>query len=377
MIDSMFVALSGMFGHERALSVISNNVSNMNTAGFRRSTLDFSDVFTHSPNTRLPDGRFVGQQGTGEGVKARSTLLDLRPGELDRSGRGLDLMLQGAGYFVLQDEHGAVSYTRDGSFEFDADGVLVVRGESTRVMSRNAAGELVPLTLANLTTSAPKATANVVMTGTLVAPTDDANNPVSVEPVTVFDAKGVKHALKLSFARSTVSAGNLIEWTMTVLEGDQELGTGSLQFIANFPAFTDPLRVTLALAGSDPLEVAFDFSGVTGQPNGQPLAVQSQDGFGRGTVSAETFDAQGVLQLSYSNGQKASGPKLVLAQIADEDGLAQANGSRLEYRGAHPVALREAGDDLKVVAQALERSNVDLSLEFTQLILMQRGYQAS
>jgi flagellar hook protein FlgE len=138
------------------------------------------------------------------------------------------------------------------------------------------------------------------------------------------------------------------------------------------------------------LSVTFDFSGATSlaasssggssdptSPKKSTLAVQSQDGFGTGNLTGEKFDANGVLKLSYSNGQTTDGPKLVLASIADLGAITEIGNSQFTYHGAQPAILRSAGDDLKVVSGSLEGSNVDLTREFSELILMQRGYQAS
>src|SRR4051812_37137181 len=108
MIDSMLIALSGMQGHQRGLNVISNNISNMNTPGFRGSAVSFADLFTGSDQRSLPDGRLVSQQGSNGGVDASRVQLDLRAGDLQQTGRNLDLGLQGNGFFVVQDAQGAI-----------------------------------------------------------------------------------------------------------------------------------------------------------------------------------------------------------------------------------------------------------------------------
>src|SRR5262249_5174340 len=135
----------------------------------------------------------------------------------------------------------------------------------------------------------------------------------------------------------------------------------------------------LALQGTDAADVTFDFSGTQAGQFGSNsnLTVQKQDGGGAGTVASETFDAQGTLKITYSNGQSADGPQLALAQITDDSGLVELGNSLFAYKGAQTVTMRVAGDDLQVQAQTLERSNVDLTREFSELILMQRGYQAS
>ncbi len=379
MINSIFIAMSGMLGHERGLNVISNNVANMNTPGFRGSMVSFNDVFVGGAQGDSPNHQLAGQQNQGGGgVDASRTLLDLRAGDAQPTGRDLDLMLKGAGYFVLQDEAGNIRYSRDGSFDFK-DGELLAQGQKFKVMTRDAGGKLVPMSIKGLDLNAPKPTSEVTFSGTL-----DASASVTekvIDPVTVFDKLGGSHSLRMVLTRDTaptLPAGAAINWKVEVFEGTQSLATGDLPFDVNqvLPG-SSPLKLNLALKGSDAAEIAFNFDTVQTLSIPATLAVSKQDGLAAGTIVTQTFDALGQLKLTYTNGQTVQGPKLLLAQIRDEAALVAVGDSLLAYEGVEPVTLREAGEDLKVQAQTLERSNVDLTSEFSELILMQRGYQAS
>jgi flagellar hook protein FlgE len=375
MIDSIFVALSGMRGHERGLNVISNNITNMNTPGFRGSTVSFADVFTGGTSKRLPDGQRVGQQGMGGGVDASRTHLDLHNVEAQQTGRGLDLSLQGNGFFVLLDENGEVRYTRAGRFDFNPEGELATLERNARVMSRDASGQLVPISLRDLRVSPAKATTEVIFDKILSSDAEEK----TIDSLVVFDQAGAKHTLKVVFRKESGNSP-LIQWRVTVSEADQEIGSGLLEV----DGFADPppLRLSLNLRGAAAAPIEFNFGAVQFGPFGSAagnsnLEVRTQDGFAAGTIATQTFDEKGVLKLTYSNGQSADGARLVLAQISDEAGLEQLGDALFEYRGSQPVGLREADDDLKVQGQSLELSNVDLTQQFSELILMQRGYQAS
>jgi flagellar hook protein FlgE len=373
MIDSIFVALSGMQGHQRGLSVISNNVANMNTPGFRGSTLTFADVFNGAPRS-LPGG----QSSLGSGLSAAFTVMDLTTGEAQQTGNDLDLRLDGSGFFVLQDESGALRYTRNGSFEFNAEGQLVARGQKLKVLARNASGQLVPIELKDLQKNPPKATSEVTFERILSSEDEDH----VIESLVAFDKAGGKHTLKVEFKNETPDPNptNVIVWKVTVFEGTTEVGAGEVRFLGSIPEpGSSPLALTLDLKDAGATEIAFNFDAVTSIDIGasSSLAVQKQDGRLTGEISARSFDERGVLKLTYSNGEKADGPALVLAVIANESEMIQVGNSLFEYRGATPATLREAGDELKVMSQSLERSNVDLTEEFSELILMQRGYQAS
>jgi flagellar hook protein FlgE len=377
MIDSIHMALSGMLGHERGLNVIGNNVTNLNTVGFRGSTVSFADVFLGSVPNGLNGGSDGQRRGVGGGLDASRSQVDFRAGQQLNTGRDLDLTLDGDGFFIVQDEAGNIRYTRAGEFDV-VDEELVVRGQKLKVMTRNAAGELVPISVANLRSSAAKATTSVTFSGNL-SPSDSEH---VIESLQVFDQQGVSHTLHVTFALETEqnSPGASATWNITVTEEGEEIGTGTLDFIGSVP-FNSPVQLSLALADIGATDVTFDFGTVNGTDFGDntqsTLAVQKQDGYATGAITAYTFDERGVLKISYSNGQSVDGPKLALAQIIDQNGLVQVGAALLEYRGMQQVTIREAGDDLKVLDQTLEGSNVDLTEEFGQLILMQRGYQAS
>jgi flagellar hook protein FlgE len=372
MIDSIYIAMSGLDGHQRGLKVISNNVANMNTTGFKGASLNFTDVLGGGAEGA---GYSASGNGTGQGLAASQTLLDMRAGELRQTGRDLDLALQGNGFFVMQDDTGALRYTRAGDFEFDSDGALVGRGHGMKVMGRDANGNLVPIKLDGLKLNAPKASTEIVLTGNLSSTDTDH----TIDALVVYDKLGGAHTLRLQLTNnSSTTPGS---WLVAVFEGTEKIGEGELEFENGLPApGSSPLALALALQGADPADIQLVLgSDVTGFSSGttSSLGLKSQDGHGLGQISSLKFDEAGVLKITYSNGEKADGPRLVLAQLRDETALEAVGDALFSYDAKEPALLREAGDDLKISGQALELSNVDLTEEFSALILMQRGYQAS
>jgi flagellar hook protein FlgE len=262
-------------------------------------------------------------------------------------------------------------------------------------MTRDSTGKLIPLALQGLQTSAAKPTTTVTFNQNL-SPSD---TDYSVNSLVVYDSAGGAHTLRVEFVRDNTDptsgtppvntpAGTTVSWTVNVFEGTTQIGTSDLAFDGpQVVTGVSPLTMNLALQGAAPASIAFDFSGAFGNDTGgtgsdgttttSTLAVESQDGYAAGTASSETFDNNGVLQISYTNGQKATGPQLVFAQIQDTSGLVELGNSLFAYQGSQEVVLRQAGSDLQVDAQSLEASNVDLTSQFSTLILMQRGYQGS
>jgi flagellar hook protein FlgE len=415
MIDSIVVALSGMLGNERGLNVISNNVANLNTPGFRGSVVDFGNLFSGSPQNGTENSEFAGDpEFLGGGVTTSRTELKMTPGTQQQTGNGLDLFLQGTGFFVLQNADGGTEYTRDGSFHFDSAGDLVTANESLKVMTETASGELVPINLKSLQVSAPKATTTVNLQGSLA----EEDSSFTLSNVTVFDQLGTPHTLQLQFTKNTSTTdpgapgnpaptpgapstpaaptpGGTVSWTVAVSENGQQVGSGSVSFDAVTGVISpssSTLSMNLTLQGTNATSIDFDFSlvngdaipqqggsgsGSTSTSGNSNVSVEKQDGFAQGTLTSQTFDQNGILKLTYSNGQSINGPTLALAEIPDTGSLVEEANSVFLYQGTKSVSLRKAGPDLQVISQSLEASNVDLTTEFSTLILMQRGYQGA
>src|SRR3569833_2258055 len=119
MLDSINVGTTGLLGYQQGLRVIANNTANMNTPGFKSSTLGFADLFYAStPGSGGNDVQL------GHGLATTGTRLNFSQGEMQQTGGDFDLALQGEGLFMLRNDAGQVRYTRAGSFQFNGDGVF-------------------------------------------------------------------------------------------------------------------------------------------------------------------------------------------------------------------------------------------------------------
>ena len=114
MFGSLFIGLSGLQAYSSGLRQVSNNISNLNSAGFRSSTLGFNDLFSGSSQQGIS---YTGAgQGGGNGVSLSDLRLDFSQGELRQSERDLDLAIEGTGFLVLEND-GEYVYARTGQFE--------------------------------------------------------------------------------------------------------------------------------------------------------------------------------------------------------------------------------------------------------------------
>jgi flagellar hook protein FlgE len=306
-----------------------------------------------------------------------STSLNFKQGELRQTGNPLDLAIDGQGLFTLRNSVGDLRYTRAGQFEFNADGVLVNRADASKVMARDTNGNLTEIGIAGLRTSAAQASTKVAFTGNLSSSASEN----TVDGVTVLDAAGSEHALSVKFTdNSATTPGN---WDVAVLDGTTTVGTGNITFVDGKPtAETAKINVTYAPAGQTAIPLVFDFTtGVTSFSAGElsTLAASSHDGFKAGALSDLNFDNGGNVVLNYSNGQTAKGPRLALARFDSPDAISTAGDNQFEAVSDLGWHTGFAGDNAfgSVRASVVEISNVDLSQEFSDLVIMQRGYQAS
>jgi flagellar hook protein FlgE len=376
MFESMYIGISGLTSYSRGLNVISNNLANMNTAGFKGATMNFGDLFYRQQATSgdVPGG---GAQ-FGTGVQVLGTHVNFRAGELRQTGNALDLAIDGNGYLITRDgdrQH----YTRAGQLAFDGQGFLVASATGRRVAGHGTAGALVDVSLDGLRVHAPTATTAVVLDGIL----STGQSEVTVQPVNVIDGLGGQHALTAVFTQAGLPPPNDGSWNVVLRNGSSEVGTGTVRFINGVP---DPaarsFSVTFTPAGAPALsfsvslaENARSFS----MGSTSSLAVSSQDGIAVGSLVNVTIDAQGFVVARYSNGKTRQGQQLALADVRTEAALEQA--SHGEFTLRDPAALRIGrpgeGGFGRFSAGQVEGSNVDLASEFTDLIVMQRGYQAS
>jgi flagellar hook protein FlgE len=381
MLGTIYIGLSGMTAYSKGLDVISNNVANLNTPGFKLTDPAFSDALYRNGNGAIEG--FSGTPTGGAGVSVDAGRASFRQGEMRDTGNPLDAGVDGNGFFVL-DREGQQLFTRAGQFEFNSDGVLVERTTGAKVLVSTDTTATTTIDLNQYRTAAPKATAEVLLMGTL-ARTGTATFDLNSVPVV--DESGARHTLKMKLTRDGTDAGL---WTVEVIDSaNAVIGGGKIRFNADGTPAADSnvLKFTMKPTGLPEFELsvkfgdAGSFANVTSNSTASTsqLSVLKQDGLERGTLSSTTFDSEGRLTLTYSNGQKKTPATLLLAQFDSSEQL-QALGSGLYVaKPGVTVALAPAQISGRgnIVASKVEMSNVDLTQQFTDLIIIQRGYQAS
>jgi flagellar hook protein FlgE len=382
MLGAIFTCLSGMNAYKSGLDTISNNVANMNTPGFKLSDPLFRDL-VYQYGGAIGNGN-AAVQSRGAGVHALNSMPSLQQGELRDTGNSLDAALDGSGFFVLEQE-GHRLYTRAGQFEFNKDGILVERATGARVMVSNLDSSATIFDLNNYRVFAPRATAEVALSGSLARGTSATQYTLS--QIDVIDTTGTSQRLSARFIPDTADRQH---WSVEVLDSDNTIiGRGDVRFNTDGTPAADgaSFSVTVTPTDSEPFSVSFNFgapdghngvTSITGTTTSQ-LQVLKQDGVKLGTITKTEFDERGQIKISYSNGEQRTPATLVIAQFDTANQLKSLGGSRFSaVEGSEPVLGAALSSGLgRIAGSKLEMSNVDLTNQFTDLIIVQRGFQGS
>ncbi|AOJ64583.1 hypothetical protein WJ32_18565 (plasmid) [Burkholderia ubonensis] len=362
-----------MDAFQKALETISNNITNLNTPGFKSSSFEFESVNANSASRQ--DELVSNGKQTGQGVRFVQPFLNFTQGDLKQSSNPLDLGVKGSGFLVVNDSSG-ISFMRTGQFTVADSGAIVERNSGRQLMLLQA-GKLQPASVEGLRLNAPKATSGVTFSDNLSATATSH----SVQNVAVFDDAGTQHTLSVQFSRDTSSTPG--QWKVVVNDADgHQVADGAITYTGNQPLpVSDTIDVQLRSSSGKPFSTRLDFSGTTGFDSGQTstLKVKTADGFGTGTLVSEVVDEAGNIVLTYSNGQTAKLGQIALADFPNPEDLQEMGAGLFRSRTGTQPRLVASGDARagSVSGSTQEASNVDLSGEFGNLILVQRGYQAS
>lgn len=399
MIRSMFTAISSLNLHQKYLDVVANNLANANTTGYKSNRVMFQEQFAQmlapgSAPTATQGGTNPTQIGLGVGMGFVSP--NFTQGTLQNTGRNLDLGVQGDGFFVYGQD-AVRRYSREGSMGLDAEGYLVnaASGLRTQGWLAGAAGidPSAPVEDIQIDTSRSlaKATENVFPGGNLSANTDGAGT-INVT-MGVYDSLGALQQAGVRFTRGGAAGTPTNVWTWQVMDTSVTppvagTGTGTVTFDANgqIDADNDPTVGTDATipgsAGSTtPIPVTIDFSKLTQLTAATSATVTRQDGLAAGTVTDIYISpSDGNISLVYSNGLAEQVGQVALARFKNPSGLIQGAGTTFLAglnSGEAEIGAAASGGRGTIASGNLEASNVDMAQEFTNMILAQRGFQAS
>jgi flagellar hook protein FlgE len=386
--------LSGLNASSNALSVISNNLANLNTVGYKEQTASFQDLFYQTIGAT--GGGNPTQIGAGSTIGSISS--NFTNGSFDTSGVSTDVAITGEGFFVTQKD-GALSFTRNGHFTVQNNGELDTQ-DGKAVMGYPAingvidtAQNLSPIILGQGLISPPLPTSNLQMSSNLDA--SAAVGSTFSTPISVFDSLGVSHILTFQFTKTAPNA-----WTYNATIPAAEVGatgtpvslaTGNLTFDGNGVLTAPAANLTgIALTGLADGATDMNLNWNLYDKNNVPLLTQVasasttsttfQDGYSSGTLLNFNVGSDGVIAGTFTNGKTSPIAQITLARFPNQQGLLRegSNGYIATLASGDPV-VGTPGDGGRgtLTGGALEQSNVDIATEFSKMIVAQRGFQAN
>jgi flagellar hook protein FlgE len=398
MIRSMYTAISSLSLQQKYLDVVSNNLANANTIGFKASRVLSQDQFAQmmspgSAPTTTQGGTNPTQIGLGVNLGYISS--NFTQGVLQSTGRNMDLGIQGDGFFVYGQDVGR-RYSREGSMSLDMEGNLVnsATGLRTQGWLADATGAIdTDLAVSDIQIATDKtlakATASVTLGGNLSA--NAAGGDTNIISMGVYDSLGAMQTASVRFTRGGTAAVPTNVWTWQVMDTTVTpavagTGDGTITFDANgqidLTASTTGAAISIPVsAGADPLAPTLDFSNLTQLAAADTATVTSQDGLPAGSVSDVFISPNdGIISLMYSNGMIEQVGQVALARFTNPTGLMKAEDTSFIAglnSGDAQIGVASTGGRGSIASGNLEASNVDMAQEFTNMILAQRGFQAS
>ena len=397
MIGSLYAGISGLNSNALAMSVIGDNIANINTSSFKSNRASFSSILSQSL------GGSTGNE-IGRGVQLWGISSSWNQGSIENTSNPTDLAISGKGFFMLRDANdGSVFYTRAGEFNFDNTGNminpdgLIVQGYEVATVNSDGTFTLGPITGINIpqeSTNPPHATTEFRVDlnldagasagdtfSTSLTTYDSLGNTI---PVTITFTKGAAAGTWDAAASIPASAG-----TGATINGAASI---PITFDANgdltAPAADATLSLNLTNGATSPQDITWDifddsgisFGDITGYASASVTAFQTQDGYTSGALRGVSVDEEGVVTGSYSNGQLVPLYQVVLADFPSYWGLAKmGNNLYAESRSSGQPIPGIAGTASlgNINPSSLEMSNVDLASEFVKMMTTQRAFQAN
>ena len=380
-------SISGLQAAQKDMGVISNNIANVGTTGFKRSDSLFAELYTAS----------LGGAGTqpGSGVTLERIRSDFGQGSFEFTSSQLDLAIDGNGLFVLKNGQETL-YTRAGAFRLDNDGFVVTEsGANLQGYGADDNGQI-NTALGNLQITnallAQKPTEEITFNGNLdsraTAPTTapfDATNPETynfTSTTTVYDSAGAAHQVTLYFAKDATAA-NQYNVTASI---DDVVQPETAALVFDNAGVLDATSVTaLNLASYTPANanaqpINIDFSTITGYGATSATSGVTQDGYAAGQLAGFEFDRTGVAYATYTNGETRAVGQVALATFTNPSGLQSAgktNFAESSTSGVASIGAPDSGARGIIRPSALESANVDLTVELLALIEAQRNFQSN
>ncbi|MFA5180122.1 MAG: flagellar hook protein FlgE [Syntrophales bacterium] len=387
MSSALLTAVSGLNTFSEQISIVSNNIANSETTAYKSQSVSFADLLSQSLSASAATA-------TGSGVTISSIATSWTQGGFSSTECSTDLEINGSGFFIVRDEDGTgtTSYTRNGEFDFNDDGILVnTNGLAIQGYALDDNGNLGAMGNIEVSyeASAPVSTTTMSTSVSLNSELESGNTFATT--TTVYDSLGNEIPVTITYTKSATN--NQWTWEASIsdtygtLAGDS---TGTFTFNTDGTLATgtaDPAFTLTLTNGAANQTITWDIYNTDGTTNGSlvqysgdcVLNDQDQDGSPSVALSSVSVDEEGILIGTYSDGTTKELYQIGLANFANYDGLKTLSGGLYTSTinsGEAVIGVPGSGQLGTITAQSLEMSNVDLTTELANLVKAQRAYQA-
>jgi flagellar hook protein FlgE len=395
-MSAFSIPLSGLAASSDSLNVIANNLSNLNTDGYKDETLNFADVFN----------QMQGVSGNGDpiqigsGVQVVGQTSNYTNGTVTATGIASNLALQGNGFFVVQNTgNGEMSFTRDGAFSVNSQGELCT-SQGQLVMGYPAVNGVVSTSVALAPIDVNQA-ANIPAVQTSTFSMDTNLNASAAPgdsystPLTVYDSLGTQQTLTVTFTNTAPGSWNYAITLPASATGGTgtptTLSSGTMTFDSsgNLTSPASPIagiQISGLADGAASMNMSWNLTGpggvsyITQQTGTSATTSTAQNGYGVGTLTGYSVLSDGTVQGEFSNNQTMALGRVAVASFSNDQGLTQLGNNDLQATfasGSAVIGEAGSGGNGTITGGAVEESNVNLSAEFANMIVAQQGYDAN
>jgi flagellar hook protein FlgE len=397
-MSALNTGATGMIAFSTMLNVVGNNIANLNTPGYKDSEVSFQDLLYQTLNAGSPATATLGgtnPQQIGQGVALGATDTNFTQGTITPTGVSLNAAIQGTGFFILGSGSSQL-FTRDGDFAVDSAGFLVDPTTGLQVQRTGTVGEATATTpgfqvAGNDNISVPYGaglpgteTANVTFQGNI---DNDLTTGQSVSAsIQVFDSQSAAHTLTVTFTNAGTGTYNV----SATVDGTAETVTGGPVTFGSNGLISGGSTLSVAVTGLSDGAASQTINlniGSTGSSTGltqfgtsSTAQAITQDGMPAGTLQSVSFETNGNVLGQFTNGETVPIAQLAIASFNNQNGLLQVgnNDYSASPSSGQPIIGTAGNGGLGTIeGGALEGSNVNISTEFTNLIIAQRGFQVN
>lgn len=393
--SALFSGVNGINSNGSVISVIGDNISNVNTVGYKASRATFEDIVAGS------------ESNIGLGSRVATVDPQLAQGGFESASNVTDMAIDGRGFFVVEDStDGSVAYTRAGQFHIDKDGYIVnTQGDQLQgyTVTDNAVTSNVDAIQISTTPISPNRSTKVYVKANLNSNSDStaafsSTNPTGTSNfsagITVYDSLGNSHLVTVYFRKS---ASNTWQWFGLVpgssvgqTATNVKAGSGTITFTTSgvFSSVSNA-QGRFSWTGGLTTNVTFDFGqlsdtdgdgGLTQFGSDSGIINITQNGYASGSLNSIEIGADGTITGNYTNGRTLTISQIVVATFNNEAALSRGgHNNYLESLESGTPLVSGAGSSGRgnVVSNTLEQSNVDLASELIRMVIIQRGFQAN